>query len=104
MAYRRTFYSDVGSGDGSVERVKQAVRNNLYAAVVPGADARDIAAGFHGLRAGHGSDARAHHLFRAHDGDSGGCGFWAEAATADLNVTRGGDLSGIGRANFNATD
>src|SRR5271154_5942362 len=84
MVDRSAFYSYFSSRSGSVERVEQAIRNSLYAAVVCGANARDVETGFHGFSARNGGHTRAALLFRVHAGDSSGCGSRAEATTTNL--------------------
>ena len=86
MANGRAFYSYVSSSAGSVERVEQAFRNSLSAAVVHRADARDVDAGFHGLRTRNGSHTRPYHLFRADGSNGNSCGSWPEAPITDLNA------------------
>lgn len=83
---RRALYSDIGSSARSVERVEQAFRNSLYAAVVPRANARDVETGFHGFSTRNGGHAGTLFLFCAHAGDSSSCGTRPEAPTTNLNA------------------
>jgi len=101
---RGAFYSHVSSRSGSVERVEQAFRNSLYAAVVHRADACDVATGFHGFSTRNGGHARAALLFCAHAGNSSGCGSRPKAPITNLNGGAANRPRGAGRENFSATD
>jgi hypothetical protein len=71
VADRRALYSYVSVDLWRMERLEQAVRNSLHAALVRRAHACNSATRFHGLCPGNGKHKRTHFLLRVCSGD--GC-------------------------------
>lgn len=98
LADRRALYSDFSADLWRMERLEQAVRNSLYAALVPRAHACDFTTGFHGLCSGNGKHKRTHFLLRVRSGD--GCNRHSRSQTpiTDLKV---GSQYAVSRAHEN---
>ena len=86
VADRRALYSYVSVDLWRMERLEQAVRNSLHAALVRRAHACNSATRFHGLCPGNGKHKRTHFLLRVCSGD--GCHRHSRSQTpiTDLKV------------------
>ena len=87
MADRRALYSDFSSDPWRMERVEQALRNSLHAALVCRTHARDFATRFHGLCPGNRKHACTCFLSRVRSGDGSNCYSWSQAPITDLRFT-----------------